>query len=334
MTAYIPILNSEIDPESPITESLMQRLRDNPIAIVEGSAGAPAATPGNFSIGGSGADGVISNATPHLLSTMGFLDAEVGSSRSTDWNLSPCTVIRFKGSFTLSAIIRAVQSLTTATNTAQRNTATSYMDAILGGIGVVGGGGGVYGGGGGAVNAGVTPNGSATGGTAWLPSLPSTMPRPWHQRRPLLGGNGGQTSGGSGGHEWGPGGGHITLIIEGDLICTGGTLDVSGWDTDDLGGGSNQPGGGGGGSIFVLCAGTITDGTFKAKGGSANSPGGFGFGGPGAGGWVHLVASAFSGTQTFDVTGGNNQAGQVGTAGYSASETLPANYLRSMVQRF
>jgi hypothetical protein len=322
--AYIPILNSEIDPESPITESLMQRLRDNPIAIVNGDPGAPVATPGNLGIGGSGADGVISNATAHLTSTMGFLDAEVGSARSVDWNLSPCTIIRFKGSFTLSAIIRAVQSLNTTTNPAQQLTATSFMDAIVGGTGVAGGSGG-------------DNLGSSGGdGVGYLLTSPSTMPRPWHQRRPLLGGNGYLTSGGSGGHEWGPGGGHLTLIIEGDLICTGGTLDVSGWDTDDLGGGGNQPGGGGGGSLFVLCTGTITDGTYKAKGGASNQPGGFGFGGGGAGGWIHLVASAFAGTQTFDVAGGTSQAGGAGNgvAGYSAQETLPASYLRSMIQRF
>lgn len=41
MTAYTAIADSEIDVDSPITESLMTRLRNNPIAITEGSAGAP-----------------------------------------------------------------------------------------------------------------------------------------------------------------------------------------------------------------------------------------------------------------------------------------------------
>ena len=41
MTGYAAILNSEVDPESPITTSLMVALRDNPIAITEGSSGAP-----------------------------------------------------------------------------------------------------------------------------------------------------------------------------------------------------------------------------------------------------------------------------------------------------
>jgi hypothetical protein len=41
MTSYSPIANSEIDTESPITESLMVRVRDNPLAIQEGDPTAP-----------------------------------------------------------------------------------------------------------------------------------------------------------------------------------------------------------------------------------------------------------------------------------------------------
>lgn len=41
MTTYTAIVGSEIDVDSPITESLMTRLRDNPIAITEGASGAP-----------------------------------------------------------------------------------------------------------------------------------------------------------------------------------------------------------------------------------------------------------------------------------------------------
>lgn len=41
MTTYTNIANSEIDTDSPVTESLMTRLRDNPVAITEGSTGAP-----------------------------------------------------------------------------------------------------------------------------------------------------------------------------------------------------------------------------------------------------------------------------------------------------
>jgi len=38
---YTPILNAEVDAESPITDLLLTRLRDNPIAIANGDADAP-----------------------------------------------------------------------------------------------------------------------------------------------------------------------------------------------------------------------------------------------------------------------------------------------------
>lgn len=41
MTTYTPISNSSVDAGSPIDESLVTALRDNPIAISEGSTGAP-----------------------------------------------------------------------------------------------------------------------------------------------------------------------------------------------------------------------------------------------------------------------------------------------------
>ena len=42
MAAWTTIPDSDVDPESPITTSLMVALRDNPIAIAEGASGAPA----------------------------------------------------------------------------------------------------------------------------------------------------------------------------------------------------------------------------------------------------------------------------------------------------
>ncbi len=41
MTGYNPIGDIEIDPESPVTTSLMARFRDNPIAQMERAPGAP-----------------------------------------------------------------------------------------------------------------------------------------------------------------------------------------------------------------------------------------------------------------------------------------------------
>lgn len=41
MTTYTAITATEVDADSPVTDTLMQRLRDNPLAMFEGAAGAP-----------------------------------------------------------------------------------------------------------------------------------------------------------------------------------------------------------------------------------------------------------------------------------------------------
>lgn len=46
MTTYTAIPAGDVDADSPITTGLITKLRDNPIAITEGSAGAPQIKPG------------------------------------------------------------------------------------------------------------------------------------------------------------------------------------------------------------------------------------------------------------------------------------------------
>lgn len=41
MADYIPVIDSSVDPDAPLTSDLMYRLRDNPIAISEGAINAP-----------------------------------------------------------------------------------------------------------------------------------------------------------------------------------------------------------------------------------------------------------------------------------------------------
>ncbi len=72
--AYVPIADAEIDPESPVTESLMQRLRDNPQAIIEGASGAPRATSKIITPGGSDADGDLTDATDLSAAGPGFYE--------------------------------------------------------------------------------------------------------------------------------------------------------------------------------------------------------------------------------------------------------------------
>jgi len=45
MADYVEVTDAEIDPESPVTTSLLSRLRDNAIAMITGSLGAPRVKP-------------------------------------------------------------------------------------------------------------------------------------------------------------------------------------------------------------------------------------------------------------------------------------------------
>ena len=62
MTTYTAITGAEIDTDSPITESLMTRLRDNPIAITEGSAGAPLIQLAAMGANSVGASQIVANS--------------------------------------------------------------------------------------------------------------------------------------------------------------------------------------------------------------------------------------------------------------------------------
>lgn len=43
MTIYNAVLDTQIDPDAPLTSVLMYQLRDNPLAIAEGDESVPAA---------------------------------------------------------------------------------------------------------------------------------------------------------------------------------------------------------------------------------------------------------------------------------------------------
>jgi hypothetical protein len=57
MTTYTAITNAELDQDSPLTETLTTKFRDNPIAITEGAAGAPRIVAGALDIGTGSASG-------------------------------------------------------------------------------------------------------------------------------------------------------------------------------------------------------------------------------------------------------------------------------------
>jgi len=68
MTSYITITDAETDPEAPLTATLAKKWRDNPIAITEGSAGAPKISPLAFAPVAAG-DVVIDKLSPQGITT-------------------------------------------------------------------------------------------------------------------------------------------------------------------------------------------------------------------------------------------------------------------------
>lgn len=110
MTDYNPIGNNEVDPESPITSSLMIRLRDNPIAIAEGDASAPSIqTPAyqNQSVTEPKIDpniwrqdGSLDNGSVRLLGGWQFkfhkfVNLQRGDFRTVNWTTPFTTLVRF-----------------------------------------------------------------------------------------------------------------------------------------------------------------------------------------------------------------------------------------------
>ena len=59
MTTYTSIPNADIDQDSPVTQTLMTALRDNPIAITEGASGAPRIVAAGIEGGDSSTSGQV-----------------------------------------------------------------------------------------------------------------------------------------------------------------------------------------------------------------------------------------------------------------------------------
>ena len=96
MTTYTTIANGAIDQDSPVTQTLMQALRDNPIAITEGASGAPRVnyaaldmyiTEGTASRSTSGTSNIV---TVTGLDDLGYIlvNSDIATSTSDSINLT------------------------------------------------------------------------------------------------------------------------------------------------------------------------------------------------------------------------------------------------------
>lgn len=318
-TPYIPILDSEVDPDAPITSSLMYRLRDNLIAVTEGDPAAPSVNAAIISQGGAGTDGHFNNGT--TISTMGWFDFDL-MAISAAKTIPAASVIRINGNASLSDVL-TIQRMNLAAHSSAAQVkkedaallALGFQRGTAGGVLSTSGLGGALGG-----------DGAGSAATQKIDF--SFINRRWMTRHPYVGGVGGFLGVGSG-TDFGEPGGCVVIIVEGDFDCTGGTIDASANPVDNTGAGGNTPGSGSGGTIMVICTGTITNGTFLATSGSglnSNLVGG--------GGVVDLVATAFVGTQTIDVTHATFGTTTNATNGVSSSTTLTRDQIRTLIQRW
>lgn len=313
MTAWTELSLSAIFTKKPITYEQGRAFFNNPKAIAEGSTGAPRINPRAIAPGGSRVDGTFTNAsTAPTYPGIYEYDAITLSIAKTFPYLS---LLRVDGDVTIS------NTLSLSVGDDSEFTKAQAFDILRGNNGPSGTttcpGGASIGYGGTDTGSGTPPAGRDVTGLSRL----------WAKKRPFVGGRSGPTSL----SHLGRGGGGLLLIIHGNLIMTGGTIDATGQTGETTSG--NHAGGGGGGSIIVICTGTITGGTFKAEGGVGSGGGGTASGG-GGGGYVALVASAYAGTQTISVAGGvGNGSATDGGVGYSETVTLTEPEINGLVLR-
>ena len=94
MTTYTAIAAGEIDADSPVTADLMSKLRDNPIAITEGSTGAPKVMAAAINWTANTLTGNISSGanTTLSLNQYSMFPSVAGGGATTTWGTGTSTV--------------------------------------------------------------------------------------------------------------------------------------------------------------------------------------------------------------------------------------------------
>jgi len=315
MTTYTAIPDSDIDTDSPVTQSLMTLLRNNPLAMVEGASGAPRIKRAAFDATvlllwpydyGNGSDGAktVSADENITLGAYNYTTYVIDATKIVTVTEKIC-IIRATTSITINGKINAA-----GLGQGGRAARTSPGDGVSGNDGTYGGSSGAGGGaddgsysggdGGSVYN---TAGGTGSVGIGGAGSAQSTNGK---RRRIDFGditigsgaggGSGavGTTSSGGGG-SGGAGGGCIVLIAPIVTIGSAGELNASGLDGGN-GSGNREGGGGGGGGGAIIIA-TPSGGYSVTAGGVVSYAGGAGgtagssayAGGAGATGWLENI---------------------------------------------
>ncbi len=326
-TPLLPTVGDNIAPGKAITFEHGRLFYNNPIAIAEGADGAPRISRRAIQPGGAEIDGDFGD---------GDTPPTAGASELTGITLTVPKTFPFISMIRVNGDVSLSSTLTIDHATDAQRTASQLIAAICGNPGVMatnstafispgsvtaGSGGGSIGtGGSGSPN---NPPDLELGGTGRNAAL---LRRIWLSRLPILGGKGGASSSASGAD----GGGSLILVVNGNCDFTGGTINANG---DNSPSGTFKAGAGGGGSIVIICTGSITNGTFNAKGGNGAHSGGSNAGG-GGGGYIALIASDFLGAQTLSVTGGTATASATaGGTGVTQTETLTEAEINGILLR-
>jgi hypothetical protein len=119
MTSYVEITDAEIDVDSPVTQVLMTKYRDNSIAIAEGSDGAPRIKGASIA---ALSDFPVLSVTASDDFTLGLAETRVSgttthSSSTTYATVATFTINKVTGSIRLSAVISANMDITIQTRT-------------------------------------------------------------------------------------------------------------------------------------------------------------------------------------------------------------------------
>jgi hypothetical protein len=297
MPGYNTIPDSAVDPDAPITTSLMFALRDNPIAMFGAAPGAPVLNRGAISIGGSGLDGAAVDAT----SIVGSGVYDFSSITLTLAKTLPIlTILRCSNQNGGTGIVNISSVVGAAESCLQDRLVLKALGAtVIGEVDIVGGTPpppNVL-----SNYANTFPNsygGSNMANTGGMPGIVGTpLFRVWQRliKNPLLGA-GLVIDAGILDPLVACGGGAIIVLADGPIIVSG-TLAANG----------SRPGSGsvsGAAGSIILVSGTsisLAGSTLVAAGGVDVGHGG----GVGAGGYIAAVSPVITGTPTINVTGDN-----------------------------
>ena len=316
MTAYVTIADSEIDPDSPITTGLKTKERDNPIAITEGSSGAPKiqilALATRLSPGwlapflGDGSDGALTISASANIAAGEYHHTNLTVDASQVWtvNTQGPLIVRATGTVTINGTIDADGQ--GAAGGAHQVLGSSVYPSGFGAPPAAGSGGGGGGssvavndpgkkGGAGAFgkNAGGAGGAPGAGGGGGIIATNAYEKLIESNSSITFGGGGGGGGGGAGGSGAGGAGAGVIIIVADTIdFDAGATLTADGINGSDGVAANTGGGAGGGGGIIILVARVFTAdaGTKTVTGGSGGNGGtDAGNGGTGAAGWTKSI---------------------------------------------